>query len=162
MSDLTLKVDDREFKVHRNVLIVRSPVFASMLQHDTKENATGVVDIPDCSVKAFEVFLSYIYSGSVDTISSENVFDLYYAADKYQINDLKYECVEFMESNLSIENFCVVMTLSLQHSESYLLKKATEFFCDNVKIIIKTVQWQNYVKEYPVQANELYIKAINA
>lgn len=162
MSDVTLKVEDREFKVHRNVLIVRSPVFASMLQLDTKENATGIVDIPDCSVEAFEVFLSYIYSGSADTISSDNVFDLYYAADKYQMNDLKYECVEYMEKKLSVENFCAVMTLSLQHSESGLQIKAAEFFCNNVKVIIKTVQWQHYVKDYPVQANELYIKAMNA
>lgn len=161
-SDFVFKVEEREFSVHRGILTVRSPVFASMLQHDTKENSTGVVDIPDCSAETFQIFLAYVYTGGVDTISSDNVCDLYYIADKYQVNDLKSECVEFMKKNLSVENFCKIMTLSLQHSESGLQQTATLFFCENVKIIIKTVQWQKYMKDYTTEANELYIKAIGA
>lgn len=161
-SDVTLKADDREFKVHRNILTVRSPVFASMLQDDTNENATDVMDIPNCSADVFEIFLSYVYTGTADTLSSNNVFDVYYTANTYQVNDLKYECMKHMEENISIDNFFEIMKLNYVPSESELIKAATSFFCDNVKVIIKTDQWQQYVKDYPEQANELYIKAMNA
>lgn len=161
-SDVLLKVEDHEFKAHRGILKVRSPVFASMFEPHTKESTDGIVDIPDCTSSVFEAFLLYIYTANGNVVSPNNVFDLYYVADKYQIHDLKSECVQFMEKNLSTDNFCEVMTLSLQHGESSLQKVATRFFCDNARTIIKTVQWQKYMKDYSTEANELYIKAIDA
>lgn len=161
-SDAILKVENLDFKVHKTILIARSPVFASMFKDDTKENITGTVEITDCTAAAFEAFLLYLYTASTDTMSQDNVFDLYYAADKYQVNDLKIECIEYMANNLSAENFCAVITFSLKHNESELQEIAIDFFCDNFKAIIKTVQWQRYLRDYPTEANELYIKAVNA
>lgn len=161
-SDFVLKVEDREFRVHKAILAARSPVFASMFQHDMVEKNSGVVDIPDCTAESFEVFLLYLYTGCADTMSRNNVFHLYYAADKYRVDDLKEDCVEFMMSILSVETFCDVIALSLRHGESKLQKEATLFFRQNIKEIIKTVQWQNYMSENPTHANELLIKALNA
>ena len=160
-SDVLLKVEDRVFRAHKNILKVRSPVFACMFKPHTIESSTGVVNIPDCSTAAFEIFLLYLYTGKADSITSDNVCNLYYAADKYQIDDLKAECVRFMTRNLSVDNFCEVITLSLQHSELHLQKMATLFFCKNVRNIITTTEWQKFVKDYSVEANELYKKAIN-
>lgn len=162
MTDAVLKVDDREFKVHKVILVARSPVFASMFEHDMAEKKDNEVDIPDCTAESFEVFLHYLYSGSVETLSSSNVYNVYYAADKYRVDDLKEKCVKYMIKNISVETFCDVIALSLHHSESKLQKRATEFFCQNIKKIIKTVQWQKYMDENSTQANEILIKALNA
>lgn len=160
--DVTLKTSDHEFRAHRIILSARSPVFASMFQHDMAEKKSGEVDVSDCATSGFEVFLQYMYSGNTDTMSPSNVLDLYYIADKYQVCDLKSDCVEYMKNNLAVYNFCDVIALSLRHNESDLQRFATRFFCKNVKKIVKTVQWQKYMAENPTQANELFIKAINA
>ena len=38
-----LAKDDKEFRVHRNVLIAASPFFSKLLQSDMKENREGIV-----------------------------------------------------------------------------------------------------------------------
>lgn len=162
MSDTVLKVDSREFNVHKVILVASSPVFASMFQHDLAEKNTNIVDIPDCTAESFEVFLQYLYTGSADRMSTNNVYNLYYSADKYHVDKLKKKCVKFMTSNLSVETFCDTITLSLHHGESKLQKAAIGFFCENIKKILKTVQWQKFMAENPTQANELLIKAHDA
>lgn len=91
-SDVTLNVREREFRCHKNILAAHSPVFAAMLEHDTKEKATGVVNIDDYDPDIFADFLHFMYSGSSQYLNSENVIDLYVVADKYQVTELSKAC----------------------------------------------------------------------
>lgn len=161
-SDVVLKTEDHKFHAHRAILRARSPVFASMFEHEMRETTTGEVDILDCSRAGFEVFLEYLYTASVDSMSGDNVLDLFYIADKYHVDDLKADCTKFLKKYLSVDNFCDIIALSLRHNELDLQKTATQFYCRNVRAIIKTVQWQKYLSKYPMHANELYMKAIRA
>lgn len=161
-SDVILKTSDHEFRAHRLILSARSPVFSAMFRHNMMENNTGEVDVSDCSTSGLKVFLQYLYTGISDTMSPANVVDLYYIADKYQVDDLKNDCVQYMKMSLSVDNFCDVIALSVRHSEPDLRNSATQFFCINIKRIIKTAEWQQFITQNPIQANELFIKAINA
>lgn len=159
MSDVVLKVDNRDFKVHKVILAAHSPIFACMFEHDMAEKRYNEVDIRDCTAESFEVFIQYIYCGSTDTMSTSNVYNAYYAADKYQVDGLKKKCVQFMRRNLSLKTFCDVIALSLRHGESRLQKKAVDFFCRNFREIIITSEWQKYLAKNPIHGNELFIKA---
>lgn len=158
-SDFTIKVQNREFKIHKAILAARSPVFASMLRLDMEEKQTNMVDIPDSDPNVFEDFLYYLYSGNVDKISVENVTGLYSAAEKYDAPGLKGECIYFMKDNLTENVFCDVMTLALLHQDEELIECCIKYFTANTEKILTTVQWQSFVTENPVPANELYIKA---
>ena len=46
-SDVTFNVRGKQFQAHKNILTARSPVFAAMFQHQSEENMTGIVDVPD-------------------------------------------------------------------------------------------------------------------
>ena len=46
-SDVTFNVRGKQFQAHKNILTARSPVFAAMFQHQSAENMTGIVDVPD-------------------------------------------------------------------------------------------------------------------
>lgn len=162
MSDLILKVGSREFNVHKMVLVARSPVFSSLFQHVLDEKNTDIIEIPDdINPESFEVFLHYLYFGNLEILSASNVCNVYYAADKYRVDDLKEKCVRFMKINLSIETICDIISLSIHHRESKLQKAAITFFNQNVKEIIKTKQWQKYLAENPTQANKLLNKDLN-
>lgn len=160
-SDVTLTVQDKEFNAHRVILGIRSPVFSAMMEHETKEKATGVVNIPDCNPDPFIDFLHFLYTGSTKKLNADNVLDLYTIADKYQVPELCKICVNYMKRSITLQNFCDILTLSLRHHERELTDVATKFFLKNSTEIAVTVNWSLFVKENPVVANELFLKALN-
>lgn len=158
--DVIIKVKGQEFLAHRTILTARSPVFASTFKNDMKEKATGMVEIEDCDPSSFSDFLCFLYCGNVENISTENVFNLFTAADKYDVQDLRSQCVEFMKKNLTVDTFCYTVTLALQHLEKELLDLTIDFFAKRFQEIIVTVQWQSFIVENPIQSNEIMIKAL--
>lgn len=163
-SDITIKVKNKEFRLHKNILAGRNSYFSAMFQTEMKEKTTGIVFIDDCDPGIFHSFIYYVYTGRIKELSEDNVCALYEVADKYQEDQLKAECLCFMKNKISVESCCDFIVLSLRHDEEELLKNATDFFCRKTNEIIKSAKWQAFMREHPTQANELYIKSfeINA
>lgn len=159
-SDVTLNVKGKEFRCHKNILAAHSPVFAAMLEHDTKEKATGVVNIDDYDPETFADFLHFMYSGSSQYLNSENVIDLYIVADKYQVTELSKASTMYMIKNMSLETFCDVMALSLRYHDKELSEVATKFFLENSIYIAKTAKWLTFMKENVVAGNDLFLKVL--
>jgi BTB/POZ domain len=61
-ADVTLKVNDREFKAHKLILAATNPVFEAMFKEGTKEHQDNYVNIEDMDSDVFEVFLCYLYN----------------------------------------------------------------------------------------------------
>lgn len=151
------------------ILAAQSSVFATMLQNDTKEKETDLVDISDCDSNVFEIsdwdpsvfedFLYYLYSRSTEKISNDNVTSLYELADKYDVSALKEECIRFMKENISCNTFCDIMSLAVDYEDRQLIDCGTEYFVANAKSILQTSHWQTFMEKNSVPANELYIKA---
>ena len=158
--DIVIKAQGQEFPAHKTILAARSPVLASTFRNDMREKATGVLDIVDCDPSSLSDFLCFLYCGDTEVISSENVFSLYAAADKYDVQDLREQCVKIMKQNLSVDTFGDIITLAVRHSEAELIKIATDFFVENAGAITLTVKWQTFLAENPTEGNELIIKYI--
>ena len=47
LTDTIIKCGDKEFKVHRVILAMQSPVFRAMFEADMKEKQSGVIEISD-------------------------------------------------------------------------------------------------------------------
>lgn len=159
-----MKVGDREFKCHRSILAARSPVFLAMVTHDTKEKATGVIEVQDAEPDIFSDFLHYLYTGNVKNLNTESAVDLYTLSDKYQVIELKNNCFKHMIKNISMENFCDFINLSLRHDEKELTDACIQFFKEtwNSLEIIKTWKWQLFMTENPIACNELLIKLLES
>lgn len=160
-SDVIIKVKEKEFHLHKNILAVRNPFFHAMFRNDMKGNTTGIVSIDDCEPGIFRTFIHFVYTGKVDKLSSENACDLYEVADKYQEDQLKEECLHFIANMMSVDSVCDIIVLALRYGDKKLLQDATKFFCGRTKEIIRSVKWQTFLAKYPTQANELYIKAFD-
>jgi speckle-type POZ protein len=84
---------------HVSILAARSPVFAAMFKHDMQESKTGQVVIKDITRDIFYQVIHYVYSGRTSTPMTEaTAKPLLVAADKYNLEDLKQECVLFLLS----------------------------------------------------------------
>ena len=89
-SDLVLKVADREFHVHRAVLILSSPVFEAMLSSNFKEKTAKKIPLP--GKDAFQG----IYPDRDLRMSKENCLALLKLSTEYQIDRLKTRCEEYL------------------------------------------------------------------
>ncbi|GIX70508.1 protein roadkill [Caerostris darwini] len=87
-SDLTLYVDQHEFKVHRSILSVRSPSLPHVLgYHNFEDLPKSVEVVSGLSPEKFEQLIRYVYTGELQSgdVSSE-LFDY--------SNDLKLHSLE--------------------------------------------------------------------
>lgn len=160
--DVKFKVQDKSFSAHRSILGARTPVLSAMLTENWLESDTGVVSVEDCDPEAFEIFLIFLYSGTMENLTTENVLSVYYVADKYQNPELKQECIQSMISNLTISNICDVLCLALRHDEKVLEETASDFFKKNAKEIFNTSEWERFMAENTSKAKDLIIKYASA
>ncbi|MCJ1389092.1 hypothetical protein MMC18_001946 [Xylographa bjoerkii] len=65
-SDLTIKCNGTERRVHRVVICVQSPVFTVMCTGAFKEATSGVIDLSDHDIRALDLLLDYLYTGDYD------------------------------------------------------------------------------------------------
>lgn len=66
-TDVTLVLDDGEFKVYRGILTC-SPVFNDMIDNKLKEGHSGIAIIEDLKKEVHNEFLYYIYYGRVKNL----------------------------------------------------------------------------------------------
>lgn len=106
--DLTLYVNSKTFKVHRNVLAGNSAYFDSILkQHKiVKEQLT--ISCLDSDI--FDAFIVYMYTGKI-TIHIANVEELLRLANHFVVNRIVDYCTEFLEKTLSLDNCLLIFDL---------------------------------------------------
>lgn len=135
---------------HRNILAARSAVFEAMFQHDMKESNTGQVDIQDIQLDIFDQLLFYIYSGRLCTmLSVDSAQSLFVAANKYEIGDLKRECIDFLLSSFQVSNAINLMAWAHLHSVDQIKEAALTFASQHGKEICHLDEWLDLVKNYP-------------
>ncbi|KAG8192308.1 hypothetical protein JTE90_002129 [Oedothorax gibbosus] len=148
-ADFTIKVGDEEFKCHKIILCARSSVFHTMLTTDMKENLTNCLEITDFDPSIVKTMIHYIYCGQVQDLTPEISIQLYFIADKYNLQDLKDICVEYILGNINMDNICDVLTLLELHDEPQLKTAARDFICANAVAIQETEKWLSLSKNMP-------------
>lgn len=114
-SDFTIKVHDKEYKVHKVVLAAQSAVFKSMFSNALSlENE----DMGHKEAKAFEDFLEYFYTGSVK--SNDNAVDLLEFATKFEVHNLKTICEKILLEALHESNLLDVYNIGCDYSSNVL------------------------------------------
>jgi speckle-type POZ protein len=128
-SDVTFNVRGQKFAAHKNILAMRSPVFAAMFQHPTKELQTGEVEVEDVDPDVFQEVLRYLYTGLTrSTAMDVMATGLLVAADKYLLDELKNRCETHLIRQMSAKNCLDLLTLTTHNPAEHLKKYAIEFF----------------------------------
>ncbi|GFX72047.1 speckle-type POZ protein B [Trichonephila clavipes] len=125
--DFIIVCENRTFPVHTVVLAARSPVFNRMLQYNMLEMRFRRVIIEDVRSTIVQLMLSYMYSGTVRDLEYGEAFDLYRAADKYDMSVLKERCSWFLMSFLNVRNVRCFLALAYFHSDPVMMKHALKF-----------------------------------
>ncbi|XP_077307111.1 kelch-like protein 10 [Lithobates pipiens] len=99
--DVTIKVDDAEFRAHKIILSVCSLYFRALLSGRWTEN--NVYHIPGISPDIMTLVLQYIYTNAV-YINFDNAQALLMAAEQFNILGLQWRCSDFLIGQLCPEN----------------------------------------------------------
>lgn len=154
-TDITLNVEGKNIAAHRMILEARSSVFNAMFNHDTKENKTGEVSIIDVDKNTMETILIHMYTGDIDNLTTENVLPLYAAAEKYDINDIKELCSDFIIRNISFDWVCDVIEFAELYEEAEIGGRARQYFKENARKVLKTEKWKTFARDNHALSVEL-------
>lgn len=122
-ADVTIKVDGKEFNLHRLVLSAQSSFFRSMFTSNLKESHNRNIELKDVGAKVFQLLVDYIYHGTIK-LMVEDLQDTYEMADMYQLTALFEECSRFLSRTVEVKTCLQVMWLADRHSDLELYTAA--------------------------------------
>eukprot|EP00096_Caligus_rogercresseyi_P006264 TRINITY_DN2258_c0_g1_i1.p1 TRINITY_DN2258_c0_g1~~TRINITY_DN2258_c0_g1_i1.p1 ORF type:complete len:394 (+),score=124.08 TRINITY_DN2258_c0_g1_i1:856-2037(+) len=106
-----------------------STVFYAMFYGGLAESSSAssehIVPIPDVEPSAFLVMLKYLYCDEID-LEPDNVLPTLYTSKKYIVPHLAKECVAFLETSLTAENACILLSESRLFEEPGLMQRCWE------------------------------------
>uniref|UniRef100_A0A8C4SVF6 BTB domain-containing protein n=1 Tax=Erpetoichthys calabaricus TaxID=27687 RepID=A0A8C4SVF6_ERPCA len=132
--DVVLIVNGVEFPAHKNVLCCCSPYFRTLFSSRWNKRKK-VYNIPEMSSDIMELIIMYAYSQSVP-ITSGNVEELLSISSQFGIPGLSSLCMDFLESQLCLENCIGICKLAYYYCCPELHLKAFKFAIHNFEELI--------------------------
>lgn len=116
-----------------------------MLQRNTKEGQSSVIEIEDLEANIAEAFLKYLYTGTLVTLTKEDIKKLYAAADKYTVSSLKIKCADLLIRDMKRESACEILTLANKFKDMHLKESSIHYIVEE-KIPLENDVWKNFCK----------------
>nr|XP_039251130.1 kelch-like protein 2 [Styela clava] len=135
ICNFTIKVGDKSFKVHRDLLAAVSKYFKGMFSSNMVEARNGFVIMKDLCADAVWQCVDFMYTGEANP-SMESVENTLYASHLMQLDVLSSICFNFMENNLSVQHCLLVVRLAKLYDHTELQIIAERFIVDNFESLI--------------------------
>lgn len=159
-GDVILSMKGRKFWVHKDILKAHSPAFKSLFDKELSEHDKDTIECPDYDPEAFKQLLLFLYYGKFPELSDRRVYDLFLVANFYGVQELREKCLEFIIKNISMDTFYDVLYLSVRCSDPKIVNHVNNFISAHTMEIISNERWLAFLRDYPLEANELYVKAL--
>ncbi|CAF0977500.1 unnamed protein product [Adineta steineri] len=148
------------FHAHKAILMSRSSSFASQIRNNTTYNTTNSklpsIDlyIDDLDPSTVRIMLVYIYTGRLITSTDEikanlNAIDLFRAAVKYDLNELRQLAKSTMLDVLKVDNAIEMLEVSDHANDTSLKQQVLAFIRSNASAVSKTNNWIQFSKRHP-------------
>jgi len=163
-SDVNIVCQDGQaFKCHKAVLSAWSTVFRAMFTHSGMiEGQTQTVSIQDIKPRAMEALLKYMYDGKIQC-EPEDQLELLAAAEKYNIQSVKNQCLKGMIDRLqysSADNVLDVLAFTDLHTDLKCLRfAAVQALAGQKDEIMGSEGWNLLCKTSPQTAFKLLDEA---
>jgi len=158
-SDVLLKCNGHEIPCHKIVLSARSDVFRAMLENEMREAHDNVIEVVDSTPEIVNMMVEHIYTGKIPEISKLKHLapDILHIAVKYNLGSLVTVCEDIMLSELKSSNAIKTFIYVDRYSPtSKLREQVLKFLCRNAKEIVGVGDWNDFIKQYPDLATEMF------
>ncbi|XP_047099362.1 speckle-type POZ protein-like A [Schistocerca piceifrons] len=153
-ADFILHAGDVRIKAHKAVLAARSPVFARMLQQNTKEAQENYVNILGAEPEVVAEALRYMYSGHALALR-DMAQGLLVFADRYDLRELKNQCEVELARRLTVDNAVTYAILAVVNSCYVLQKASVDFIRRHLWEVMGTTAWNEAIHSDPASLEKI-------
>ncbi|XP_043479764.1 speckle-type POZ protein B-like [Leptopilina heterotoma] len=147
-KDVRFKVGDKEFTAHKAILTIQSPVFAAMFNSKMSEELTSIVEIKDVKPEIFQQMLNFIYNVEVKDLD-EVALELFCVAEKYQLEELKTNCINSLHKCLSAKTVFDTLEMADLYSLLELKSECLKLLIAEWIIISETMEFKKFIQNRP-------------
>lgn len=122
-SDVILRVHDKEFKVHRNILASQSIIFEEIFNKNFDERVVEIKNVKNFDSQTFSTFLNFFYSGRQKNCIVMELFEL---ASLFEVLQLMEDCKAQMLASLNESNMLEIYNLGHNHNLYEITREAFE------------------------------------
>ena len=161
-TDVDIVCNDTIFKTNKRLLASQSEVFKQMLQQPLSEHLSNIITMKDTNSSALNQLIFFLSSAKIsNTITTEDLIDLTYIADKYLISTLKKECLMKLESYFDTENIIDILMLS-EHCQlgERFDKRILKYMKSNVHNVINKESWSDLQRNHPNKVNQFILYSL--
>ncbi|XP_035218064.1 TD and POZ domain-containing protein 4-like [Stegodyphus dumicola] len=159
LHSITISVEGEDFLVHQHILSYHSPVFAAMLHHKMQESIQKCITIEDIPAHIVGEMLMYMYTGSLSKLQLEMVMNLFVAADKYAVLNLKNHCSKYLASHLTQEDVLNILVLANKHVDEELKYACISFLTKDISTI-ESDQFLLFLKMEPELGRNIFLHLV--
>ncbi|GFT22564.1 hypothetical protein NPIL_196591 [Nephila pilipes] len=141
LCDIELKTRKKTFFAHKLVLCARSSFFRSSLTNGDVMTSSEFFEVDDLEEETLNQFLYFLYTGHLKNLQWEMACKLYYASDKYGVQQLKWKCATFFMSEIHTRNACEVLVLADKYRDSFLKTFVVDFILRHDEEIFLSDAW---------------------
>jgi BTB/POZ domain/Ankyrin repeats (3 copies) len=141
LSDCTIVTDDGEhIPAHRIVLSANSPMFASIFEHDWKENLDGQVQLSQVSTKALKCMLEFMYTGQCHFIVDDHglVTQLLELSNRFLLDRMRGELENITIPRVNEGNALDLYIAAVNSNARLLQQQCTHVLLKNYGTIVKS------------------------
>ncbi|KAL3846716.1 hypothetical protein ACJMK2_017682 [Sinanodonta woodiana] len=142
LCDVILKVQGKEFHVHKTVLAASSDYFLAMFSSNLSEKTQSVIELHEMESDVFEKVIEFVYTAEI-TLTTANVQDLLHAACLLMLKGIQLACSTFLQKELDPSNCLGIMKFAERYSVMDLHKAAHVFCQYNFKEVVKHTEFLN-------------------
>ena len=153
LCDAKLRLEGKEFAVHKVVLSSSCPYFRTLFTANMKERKQSVIDLkcPIDLVDRMDDFLTFLYTTKVH-LTQENVEGLIVAADYFNVTELKELGCRFLQQNVNLSNGIALHGFAGRYHCEPLREMTRDFLVENFTAISQT---EEYLLTDPEQLLEI-------
>ena len=108
-ADLTIKLDDAVFHVHKDILEKSCDYFKAMFQSPMLENEEKIITLKEMDPLAFQILLESFYKEEL-SINHDTMFSVAEIANMLQIKkELNNQLVKYFSETMEIDNCLQIM-----------------------------------------------------
>ena len=147
-ADFTIRCETKEFRVHRNILCARSPVFRASILTDMQEASKGEIFVKEIDEKSLATIIHYIYTGELQLGKDPDIQMIAWAGTKYLLPGFMDFLSQQVKGDLSGEMIADLLITAHRHEAGELRRIALDKIRGN-REIFSDEGFRNGMEEAP-------------
>lgn len=148
---IKFKVNQEEILANKDILIARNSYFRAMFGSNLQENQTNEIPVTDVRYFVLQQILTFIQFRVLPDLDASFglTLEIFVAADKYQVHELRSMCEEHMINHITMRNVVSLLNIALKYN-AVLLKQYTKMFIKlHIEDIVYNSDFIKLIENFP-------------